>query len=82
MHGQLINTGAATATGIDITIALYDEGGRLAAVETSASMSSEDGKYEIAPGGSMPFQASFLHIKQAPATPFRVEVYVAAEQGQ
>ncbi len=82
VRGRVVNTGAGTAKSLDIVVALYDESGRLAGVETSAAMFPEDGKYEIAPGGSMPFQASFLHIKQAPATPFRVEVYVAAEQGQ
>ena len=82
MHGQLINTGAATATGIDITIALYDEGGRLAAVETSASMSSDTGSYDLAPDASIPFRTYSLPINRPPAVPLKVEVYVTAKKRQ
>ncbi len=66
--GQVLNTGAAQARFVKVTIALYDGTDKLIAVNDSYARLDQ-----IPPGGSAPFSVDFTGVRQ---TPQRFEVYV------
>jgi hypothetical protein len=72
VSGQIVNSGEKAASLILVSIAIYDEAGKLYFVDLTSSKLNE-----LAPGGSSPFEFSFLTNR--PAKP--IEKYDLFVQG-